>query len=82
MGQTVTDSVCSGAAMKIRLVISDITARPTDRPDAGRYCGHWRLHRHGLITKPVNDYRVPVVMVTRDKSLAGPGNGISLTQWL
>lgn len=53
--------------MKIRLVIPDVNTRPTDRPDACRYCGHWRLHRHGQITKPVNDYRVPVVVVTRYK---------------
>lgn len=82
MAQTVTDSVSSVAETKIRLGISDSNARSTDRPDAGQDCGHWRLHRHGQITKAVNDYRVPVVMVTRDESLDGPGAGIALTQWL
>lgn len=51
--------------MKIRLVVPDVNETPTDRPDACRYCGHWRLHRHGTVGKPVRDHRVSQVRVQR-----------------
>jgi transposase-like protein len=53
--------------MKIRLVIPDVNGQPTDRPDACRACGHWRLHRHGRVPKPVRDHRLAEVMVERYK---------------
>lgn len=55
--------------MKIRLVIPDVNEYPADRPDACRYCGYWRLHRHGQVTKPVTDHRVAEVVVERYKCL-------------
>lgn len=51
--------------MKIRLVIPDVNEHPTERPGECRYCGHWRLHRHGRATKPVNDHRITAVVVER-----------------
>jgi transposase-like protein len=53
--------------MKIRLVIPDVNAHPTERPTACRYCGHWRLHRHGTVPKPVRDHQVRQVSVERYK---------------
>ena len=53
--------------MKIRLVIPDVNAIPTERPETCRYCGHWRLHRHGRVAKPIRDHRVPAVIVDRYK---------------
>ena len=53
--------------MKIQVVVPDVNESPTDRPDACRYCGYWRLHRHGRVTKPVTDHRVAEVIVERYK---------------
>lgn len=51
--------------MKIRLVIPAVNTRPTTRPQACRYCGHWHLHRHGPATKPLRDHRQSAVTVER-----------------
>jgi transposase-like protein len=51
--------------MKIRLVIPEVNAIPSDRPSACCYCGHWRLHRHGAVRKPVQDHRLDEVTVQR-----------------
>jgi transposase-like protein len=56
--------------MKIRLMIPDVNEHPTERPNACRYCGHWRLHRHGRVGKPVRDHQVQQVTVERDKCTA------------
>jgi transposase-like protein len=53
--------------MKIRLVVPEVKLQPTERPETCRYCGHWRLHRHGQVTKPVIDHRVREVVVERYK---------------
>jgi transposase-like protein len=55
--------------MKIRLVVPEVKLRPTERPATCRYCGHWRLHRHGQVTKPVIDHRVSEVVVERYKCM-------------
>ncbi len=51
--------------MKIRLVIPTVNAYPTERPECCRFCGHWRLHRHGTVTKPLRDHRQVEVTVER-----------------
>ena len=51
--------------MKIRLVIPPVNTQPTERPQACCYCGHWRLHRHGTVTKPLRDHRQTEVTVER-----------------
>jgi transposase-like protein len=43
--------------MKIRLVVPDVNAFPTDRPRSCRYCGQPILHRHGTVSKPIKDHR-------------------------
>ena len=53
--------------MKIRLVVPDVNESPTERPDACCFCGHWRLHRHGTVSKPVRDHRLEEVAVQRYK---------------
>lgn len=51
--------------MKIRLVIPTVNTQPTDRPQAGVYCGDWHLHRHATVTKPLRDHRQTEVTVER-----------------
>lgn len=51
--------------MNIRLVIPAVNTQPTTRPQACRYCGHWHLHRHGTVTKPLRDHRQDQVTVER-----------------
>lgn len=51
--------------MKIRLTIPTVNLQPTGRPQHCRSCGHWRLHRHGTVTKPVTDHRQERVTVER-----------------
>ena len=53
--------------MKIRLVVPEVNETATDRPDACRSCGHWRLHRHGSVEKPIRDHQVSQVRVQRYK---------------
>lgn len=56
--------------MKISLVIPDVNAFPTDRPRRCRYCRGPYLHRHGTVSKPVRDHKVPEVSVCRYKCLS------------
>jgi transposase-like protein len=51
--------------MKIRLVIPAVNAAPTGRPETCPHCGHWHLHRHGTVAKPLRDHRQDTVMVVR-----------------
>lgn len=56
--------------MKIRLVIPAVNTQLTERPLACRYCGHWHLHRHGTVTKPLRDHRQTEVTVDRYRCVA------------
>jgi transposase-like protein len=56
--------------MKIRLVVPDVNAFPTDRPRHCRYCQGPYLHRHGTVCKPVRDHKLPKVSVCRYKCLS------------
>lgn len=56
--------------MKIRLVIPSVNTHPTERPHACIYCGHWHLHRHGTVRKPLRDHRQTEVTVTRYRCCA------------
>lgn len=51
--------------MKIRLVIPSVKPVPEERPECCPHCGHWRLHRHGTVTKPLKDHRQPAVVAVR-----------------
>lgn len=51
--------------MKIRLTIPAVNRQPTGRPQHCHYCGHWRLHRHGTLSKPLSDHRQEWVTVAR-----------------
>ena len=53
--------------MKIRLVIPTVNSQPTTRPQCCHDCGHWRLHRHGTLSKPLRDHRQEQVTVERYK---------------
>lgn len=53
--------------MKIRLVIPSVKPRPQARPASCAYCGHWRLHRHGTVCKPLKDHRQDTVVAARYK---------------
>jgi transposase-like protein len=46
-------------------VIPDVNETTTSRPDACRYCGHWRLHSHETVHKPVRDHHVSQVTLQR-----------------
>jgi hypothetical protein len=54
--------------MKIRLVVTDVNAHPTDRPRGCRYCQGAILHRHGTLKKPIKDH--PSTEVHRYKCLS------------
>jgi transposase-like protein len=56
--------------MKIRLVVPDVNAFPTDRPRSCPYCEGAILHRHGTLTKPIKDHRATQVEVHRYKCLS------------
>lgn len=56
--------------MKIRLVIPDVNASPTDRPRSCPYCEGVILHRHGALEKPIKDHRSERVEVHRYKCLS------------
>lgn len=55
--------------MKIRLVIPTVNVQPSARPQACVYCGHWHLHRHGAVRKPLRDHRQIEVTVERYRCL-------------
>ena len=51
--------------MKISLIIPVVNHAPSHRPRACCYCGGPVLHRHGALTKPVEDHRFSEVIVVR-----------------
>ncbi len=53
--------------MKIRLVVPDVNAHPTERPRRCRYCGEPCLHRHGSVPKPVRDHKLAEATACRYK---------------
>jgi transposase-like protein len=53
--------------MKISLVIPSVNHSPTHRPPACRYCGQPILHRHGTVSKPIEDHRLSRVIAHRYK---------------
>ncbi len=53
--------------MKISLLIPSVNHAPAHRPRACRYCGKPILHRHGALTKPIEDHRLSEVIVCRYK---------------
>jgi hypothetical protein len=56
--------------MKIRLVVPDVNAFPTDRPRSCRYCRRTILHRHATVKKSIKDHRATEVMAHRYKCLS------------
>lgn len=56
--------------MKISLLIPSVKHIPTDRPRACRYCGGAIFHRHGTLTKPIEDHRLSEVIVVRYKCVS------------
>jgi transposase-like protein len=56
--------------MKIRLMIPDVNASPTDRPRSCPYCEGAILHRHATLRKPIKDHRCAEVEVHRYKCLS------------
>ena len=53
--------------MKIRLVVPDVNAFPTERPRRCRYCQGPYLHRHGSVPKPVRDHKLGEAIACRYK---------------
>jgi transposase-like protein len=53
--------------MKIRLTLPTVKSVPEDRPSSCPSCGHWRLHRHGTVPKPLTDHRQSQVLAQRYK---------------
>lgn len=49
----------------IHVTLPTVQPQPTGRPAACPHCGHWRLHRHGTLAKPVVDLDVRQVTVVR-----------------
>lgn len=56
--------------MKISLLIPSVNHVPADRPRACRYCKEPILHRHGVVEKPIKDYRATQVEAHRYKCLS------------
>lgn len=56
--------------MKIRLVVPDVNAFPTERPRSCRYCGEPYLHRHGTVRKPVRDHKLGGAIACRYKCVS------------
>jgi hypothetical protein len=59
----------SAATMKISLTIPAVNRAPTHRPRACVYCGRPILHRHGTVSKPIEDHKLGRVEATRYKGL-------------
>lgn len=49
----------------IHLTLPTVQCVPTTRPECCPACGHWRLHRHGVCTKPIRDREISTVSVVR-----------------
>ena len=56
--------------MKISLIVPSVNQAPTHRPTACRHCGEPLLHRHGTLSKPIDDHRSSEVIVERYKCLS------------
>ena len=56
--------------MKISLTIPSVNQAPTRRPGACLYCERPLLHRHGTVSKPVEDHRLSRVIAHRYKCLS------------
>jgi transposase-like protein len=55
--------------MKIRLVVPDVNAFPTDRPRSCPYCKEPILHCHGTLRKPIKGSRPKQVELHRYRCL-------------
>jgi transposase-like protein len=56
--------------MKISLTIPSVNQAPTHRPGACIYCERPLLHRHGTVSKPVEDHRLSRVIAHRFKCVS------------
>jgi transposase-like protein len=56
--------------MKISLTIPSVNQAPTHRPRACPYCERPLLHRHGTVSKPVEDHRLSQVIAHRYKCVS------------
>ena len=56
--------------MKISLKIPSVNQAPTHRPRACAYCERSLLHRHGTVSKPIDDHRLCQVIAHRYKCLS------------
>jgi len=56
--------------MKISLKIPSVNQVPTHRPEACAYCGRPILHRHGTVSKPIEDHRLSRVLAHRYKCVS------------
>lgn len=53
--------------MKISLIVPAVNQAPTHRPKACPYCGRPILHRHGTVSKPIEDHHLSRVIAHRYK---------------
>jgi hypothetical protein len=67
IGQFTKPFYSKSATMKIRLLIPDVNAHPTDRPRACVYCAKAILQRHGTVPKPIKDHEMGRVETHRYK---------------
>ena len=56
--------------MKISLTIPSVNQTPTHRPRACIYCERALLHRHGTVSKPIEDHRLSRVVIHRYKCIS------------
>ncbi len=56
--------------MKISLTIPSVNQTPTHRPRACVYCERPLLHRHGTVSKPIEDHRLSRVIAHRYKCIS------------
>jgi transposase-like protein len=56
--------------MKISLIVPAVNQAPAHRPRACVYCGRPLLHRHGTVSKPIEDHKLGRVEATRYKCLS------------
>src|SRR3982751_344657 len=60
----------SAATMKISLIVPAVNQAPAHRPRTCVYCGRPLLHRHGTVSKPIEDHKLGRVEATRYKCLS------------
>jgi transposase-like protein len=51
--------------MTIHLTLPTVEVEPRTRPEQCPTCGHWHLHRHGTVRKPIRDQHLRHVRVHR-----------------